>query len=411
MHKYISISKYLYFTFASVPLLLVTGPLIPEIIIFINTVIGFFFFKKDLVHTFKENKIIKFLFFFYIYIVLNSFYNFYDLKLLLKNILYLRFILYFWLILYLLNKYKNFLKYNLFFLIFTYLFIFIDTTYQFIFLEDLFGYKINEWRFSGPFGDEQILGGFIVKFLSLLLITIYISDKYEKNIFVTILTIISFYLVLLSGERSSLFYLSLIFIIIFLFCLNKIIYRLIFITLFLVITLFIFNSYQGVYNRVVNNSINQIFSAKKIYIFSEGHQKIYATALEIAKKNIYFGSGPNSFRNKCKNFEIKNPNKYTCSTHPHNTFLQFTSELGIFLLITLIYFYFRLLILFVKMLYNYNKLKNEKYIIRALSILPLLILLFPLGTSGNFFNNFNNIILFYIAAFSYHFNKSLNKIF
>ncbi len=411
MHKYISISKYLSFTCASIPLLLITGPLIPEIIILINILLGIIYFRKELVKLVKENKLIQLLFIFYIYIIFNSLYNFYDLKLLVKNILYIRFILFFCLILYLLNNYKDFLKYNFFFLIFIYLFLFIDVTYQFIFLQDLFGYKIKEWRFSGPFGEEQILGGFIVKFLSILLITIYVFIKNKKNIFLTLLIIISLYLALLSGERSSLFYLFIIIFIFFFFGLNSIIYRLVLIFLFVLITQFIFNSYQGVYNRVVNNTINHIFSGKEIYIFSKGHQKIYATAHEIAKENIIFGSGPSSFRNSCKKFEVKNSKKYACSTHPHNTFLQFASELGFFLFIILTYLYIRFLILFSKLIYNRIVFKNEKYIVRAFSILPILIMLFPFGTSGNFFNNFNSIIFFYIAAFSCYFNKNLNKIF
>ena len=101
MHKYISIYKYLSFTCASIPLLLITGPLIPEVIIFINILLGFIFFRKELINFVKENKTIQLLFLFYIYIILNSFYNFYELKLLLKNVLYIRFILFFCLILYL----------------------------------------------------------------------------------------------------------------------------------------------------------------------------------------------------------------------------------------------------------------------------------------------------------------------
>ena len=411
MHKYISIYKYLSFTCASIPLLLITGPLIPEVIIFINILLGFIFFRKELINFVKENKTIQLLFLFYIYIILNSFYNFYELKLLLKNVLYIRFILFFCLILYLLNNFKDFLKYNFFFLIFIYLFLFIDVTYQFIFLQDLFGYKIKEWRFSGPFGEEQILGGFSVKFLSILLITIYLFINNKKNLFITISIIISFYLTLLSGERSSLFYLLLIFIIFFFFGLNKIAHKLILVSLFIILSLFIFNSYQGVYNRVINNTINQIFSEKKIYIFSKGHQKIYYNAYEITKKNIFLGSGPNSFRNSCLEFENRDSSKYACSTHPHNTFLQFASELGILLFIILIFIYFKFLILLMKMLYFKYKFQDEKYLIRALSLLPVLIILFPFGTSGNFFNNFNSIILFYVAAFCHYFNRNLYKIF
>jgi hypothetical protein len=122
-----------------------------------------------------------------------------------------------------------------------YLFLFIDVTYQFVFLQDLFGYKIKEWRFSGPFGEEQILGGFSVKFLSILLINIYYFINDKKKIFLSISIMICFYLTLLSGERSSLFYLFLIFIIFFFFGLNKMSHKLTLGSLFIIIILFIFN--------------------------------------------------------------------------------------------------------------------------------------------------------------------------
>ena len=46
------------------------------------------------------------------------------------------------------------------------LFTLFDTFWQFLFKKDLFGYYLIEShgnRLSGPFGDEYIVGGFILK--------------------------------------------------------------------------------------------------------------------------------------------------------------------------------------------------------------------------------------------------------
>lgn len=47
------------------------------------------------------------------------------------------------------------------------------------------------------------------------------------------------------------------------------------------------------------------------------------------KKNIFFGIGPNNFRYLCDKKEFKH-SEDSCSTHPHNFYLQFLSELGLF---------------------------------------------------------------------------------
>ena len=65
-----------------------------------------------------------------------------------------------------------------------------------------------------------------------------------------------------------------------------------------------------------------------IYIFSHRHQQHYLSAYMIYLDNKIIGIGPKNFRNICKQ-EKYLTNKYSCTTHPHNTFAQFLSETGI----------------------------------------------------------------------------------
>ena len=67
-----------------------------------------------------------------------------------------------------LDEFKKF-KLFLFSIFLTIAFVEVDVIIQFIFGKDIFGHvPSNRVRFSGPFGDELIAGGFITQFLRLL---------------------------------------------------------------------------------------------------------------------------------------------------------------------------------------------------------------------------------------------------
>ena len=81
-----------------------------------------------------------------------------------------------------------------------------DTLIQIIFLKDLFGfdYLHNYMRFSGPFGDEYILGAF----LSFYVIPILILFNEEKKnnylkFFMLFFFFFSIYILIKSGERIA----------------------------------------------------------------------------------------------------------------------------------------------------------------------------------------------------------------
>ncbi len=86
------------------------------------------------------------------------------------------------------------------------LFVIIDTFIQFLFNEDLFGFKVDYnkayGRLSGPFGDEFIVGSYLLVFgfINYFLVKkIFINNIYIDIFYLTLLPIIIF----LTGERSA----------------------------------------------------------------------------------------------------------------------------------------------------------------------------------------------------------------
>ena len=76
------------------------------------------------------------------------------------------------------------------------------------------------------------------------------------------------------------------------------------------------------------------------YIFSYEHHNHYKSALKIFNDYKIFGAGPRMFRELCSK------KKYitsweSCSTHPHNNYVQLLSETGIvgFGFVSIIFFY------------------------------------------------------------------------
>ena len=90
----------------------------------------------------------------------------------------------------------------------------------------------------------------------------------------------------------------------------------------------------GLYSYFVNNDNKKQNKNNFVRYYSEEHENLSFTGIEIFKQNFLFGSGIKSFYSECNFLKEKIDNdkrKYqmTCSTHPHNT-VQILSEIGIF---------------------------------------------------------------------------------
>ena len=121
--------------------------------------------------------------------------------------------------------------------------------------------------------------------------------------------------------------------------------------------------------------------------------------------NIIFGVGPKRFRKVCAEPKYNIP--LGCSTHSHNTYLQILAEtglIGFFFIVTLFFslIYFSLKHFFIKTL-------KKKFFFNDFQVCLLsafLITLWPFAPTGNFFNNWLNILYYLPIGF---FLWSLNK--
>ena len=223
-------------------------------------------------------------------------------------------------------------------------------------------------------------------------------------------------IVFLASERTAFFLLFVVYF--FYFLISS--YKKIFIVLFFLVFTILFNLESsdrlaekyinftlkqiGLYNFFYKDNEEEKNEKKIVRYYSEEHENLSFTGIEIFKKNFLFGSGIKSFYNECnylKELKIIKPtkrnNQMTCSTHPHNTYVQILSEIGIFGFFIILFLFFKItinnfFILFKKKRSNINK---SYYFIN----LSIIINLMPLIPSGSFFNNWICLMMFFSFGF------------
>ena len=346
-----------YLTFL-LPAFIVSGPFLSDLAISICAIIFLInSYKNKLIFYYKN-------IYFYIFI---SFYIYLNLSALLSsNIIfslktslpYIRFGIFALSTWYLLNINNKLLKYFFYCFLFVFLFLEIDGIYQYINKKNLFDYPLTQDRVSSLFGNELILGSFLSRnyplFLGLFLFFL------EKNNFTKKIKVISYIviiflpvLVFMSGERSSVFYFFLASIYIILFFPKKNI-LIIFLFSIFIISIGIF-SFERFSERIINQTkiqlTFQLEKNKRLNLFSVTHEEHYRSAFRIFKDHILFGAGPKSFRLKCLE-EKYLISKTSCTTHPHNTYLQLLSETGIIGFLSVFFIFIILCINSIKLIYS-----------------------------------------------------------
>ncbi len=488
---------------------LVSGPLVPEILMFLLII---FFIKKYnfSIKNLYLKRILIILIIFYLYLNLNSIFFSFDPYISLKSTLpFLRLILLSFIIYSLLlnDKNQSFLKSIIFsYLILIVLFL-LDSLIQIATGYNIFGFGYEHGRVTSFFGTEQILGSFVVRTFPIIVALLYLLGQVNKKL-VILLFLFSGILILFSAERTSLAY-FIIFLTSFLFLESKNLknfFLLILISAVLIISFI--NFYKPLKSRIIDNTLNQIKSSSFFLIPSYRHELHYTNAIYIFKDNPIFGLGIKSFRYVCKNYDeeikkkiiydksiyapsdgysffisndrirnvifiSKNFNKNAlsnidyyknynldknfrsnflkinknikqyksffeisyenlhankvlnkndflfanfeystgCNTHPHNIFLQFMSELGIFGII----FYLMGLIFLLNnvlkiIIYKFKKTEITLFH-RGVFIISISLLLsfLPIFPSGNFFNNWLSMIFFFKLGVFIFFLKKLNS--
>ena len=432
MNSKLNISKTIFgYGIAVFPLFLLIGPLFSEIFLISIIFYSIFLIIKENKYNFFLNKFVLIFLLFYLSTLFSTIYNFYNFNYAKGGIFFFRIPLFAISIWFILERYEFFNKKMVAFFLLLFLLIIFDSLLQYYSGKNLLGYEIIKGRISSFFGDELILGSFIIRLIPIFMIYLVMNDLIsDKKINFIYLLIISFacLVVYLSGERTSFGLLILFFFI--LFFMVKILRKFVILTFLAFLSLaFIASNLKtsseiDPAKRMFNKSYSQIIGKgeeryekhkkklfNKFYIFSHDHHGHYVLSYRIFKDHILFGTGVKGFRYLCRNKIYILENNDGCSTHPHNTYVQILVSNGIIGLLILIicFFYFIKEIFFFKKI-NDNEKNSDKILISgAIAVSAVFINLWPIIPSGNFFNNWLSMIYFYPIGFYLYFKYKNEK--
>ncbi len=336
-----------------------------------------------------------------------------DNSTLVKTILFLRYLLLYFVLRYLIENEKIYFKWFFISSLCCTLFVSFDIFYQFVFSQDIFGIKpLHPSKLSGPFGDELVAGGYIHKFslFGIFVLPFFKLKKSYLSLILSTLFLIYMTAIILSGNRMPLvlFLLSIFLIILF----EKKTRKYLPISL-IVVSSVIFVIYKN--NSIVKDSFDSFFDnstdiinvfviesitksskipEKRIPIYYQEFKTSYGTWM----MNKYIGGGIKSFRHNCPKRKILSHNeRTTCNMHPHNYYLEILTDLGIMgLIISCLIF---IITIYNSLIKNYF-LKQTK-VINIISVPFIFVFIseiFPLRTSGSFFTTSTSTFIFILIA-------------
>ena len=384
-----------------IPIFLVTGPFLSDLAVTLVSIIFIVLLFKEKNFKIFKNKFYYAFLIFYFYLIINSLSQNQNYDSLRISFTYIRFGLFSLALTYFLNKDAKLIKKIFYSLLIIFVILIFDGFLQYLTGKNILGWdlKYPGPRVSSLFGDELILGSFIARMLPVLIGLMFIFNfSNDKKFIFCILILASLFLVLISGERTA-FFLTLLLLVlmsVLVYENKKILRKITFFSFACCILIIAFSS--SIKERVVNVTLEKILASKnqenKYYIISKQHHEHYVSGVRMFLNNPISGVGVKNFRVFCseKEYYISD---YTCSPHPHSTYIQLLSETGIIgFLIVLICFIYLNMILFS----HYKGCLANKPIYKDYQICFLIsfyLTLWPLVPSGNFFNNWLSIIYFY----------------
>lgn len=384
--------------FCLIPFFLVTGPFLSDLSISIISVLFLIYCLKKKDFSFFKNRYFYFFLGFWMYLLFNSLINNFNIDSLKISFFYFRFGVFVIAIVALLDVDEKFIKYFFYCILICFLILILDGYYEYFMGKNILGWKFHPSRISSFFGDKLILGSYLSRMWPIFFALYILIFKQKKNFFYVfiLIFILSEALIFLSGERSAFFYINLSAIFVILFSEKLLKLRLLTLVSSILLILIISLINPAAKQRVIDHTINQMNlnnnNSQSINIFTEHHNEIYISAYKMFLDNKILGVGIKNFRNFCGNKKYFK-NDYSCSTHPHNTYLQILSETGIigFLFLITALFYFCKYVLKHLIL----KLKGGGYFndFQICILSGIAIYLWPLVPTGNVFNNWLNIIL------------------
>jgi hypothetical protein len=371
----------------------VTGPFLPDLLL---SILSFFFLylclRNSFYKIFYNNYFLVFLIF-WVVCILSSLLS-EDILLSLKSSLFfIRIGIFAILISFLIKQDESILKYFYVFFFLTFFILTIDGYYQYFNKYNLLGFPVGTHdRVSSFFGDELILGSYLVRLMPLFIALFIVreSKKNSEKIGFSIILILTSVLIFISGERASMlfFLIGSIFLLIFLSKFKKISF-IIFLTIVSIISIILISD-SKLNNRYIKSPIESMFGEDpkdKIVFFSETHDSLIRTAWNMFLQKPILGHGPKMYRKKCNDPALM-VGIAPCQPHPHNFYIQLLAETGFigfsFLVGLFIFFVFVILKHTKKYIFD-GKIWLSDY--KICLFVGLLITIWPITTNGNFFTN------------------------
>ena len=382
------------------PVALISGPLLSDLFISISVIIFIFhcLYFKD--YHYFDNNFFKFFIVFYLLCLISALLSDYKLISSVKSFLYFRFGFFALSFYFILSINKNLIKYLFISLFFCFLFLVFDGFFQYITGSNILGFPKYGVRVSSVFENEFIYGSYLSRLMPTLIALFFIHNLERKGYnfyFFWFLILMTILIIFLSAERAAFFLtvLSCVYLIIMINKFSKY-FLIIFSTAFILITITALQN-KEIKTRMIDLTKEQIGLNKGDQL---GNTSLYRghflIAEDLFKSNKLIGVGPKNYRKHCSNNKKYSTRPYVCTTHPHNTYVQLLAETGItgFLMIFGLFIFF-----------SYNSAKHiflklfqkkETFNLPKICLMSsMLISLWPLVSTGSFFNNYINIIYFF----------------
>ena len=418
------------YLFLLIPLFLITGPALPDIIVTLGGLFGIFYFSylKEYQNFLKIN-FFRLTMIFWLSIIFISLFSYNKAYSFQDSLIFIRFLLIPLFCYFLFFKERKIFERSLLIIFILVLLVCIDTLYQFLnytskdgFGTDLLGFRSNWYgRLTGPFGDELIPGSYVSK-LGLLGFAFLISiKKFERKIilhsvYLSFILLVSY----ISGERMAFatFSLSLMILFFFLDEFRKSIFLSIILGILFIFLTINFHPFYNDFKIIDSTQYHQGQKIEKFYscennseqlcskiiniqpnffeviknFSTSAYGEIYSLAYRMFLDNPITGIGINNFKYLCNYNELykKMMINYDCASHPHNIFIQWLSEGGVIVFFTFVFYLFFLGKFIIK---NDG---NKRY--RIISIVVIISMFWPIMSTGSLIKNWYGIITFFIIG-------------
>ena len=382
------------------PIALITGPFLSDLLISLCSIIFIFYCIYFKNFKYFNNNFFKFFLIFYLLCLVSALLSDFKLISSLKSFFYFRFGVFAIAFYFVLSANKKLIKLLFISLFLCFLILILDGFFQYITGANILGIPKHEVRLSSFFGDELIYGSYLVRLLPILIALFFLTkfSKQNNTIFLFFLLVLFTLLaIFLSGERAS-FFLSILLVVYLIIMINKFSkYFFLCLSSLLILILISAQLDNQIKIRMFDLTMIQLGLDKEsdssISPIYKGH---FLIAEELFKSNKFIGVGPKNYRQYCYNNEKYHKPPYVCTTHPHNSYIQLLAETGFlgFLMIFSLFIFFS--INSIKHIYLRLFRNIELYNFPKICLMAsILITLWPLTTSGSFFNNYINIFYFF----------------